>query len=161
MKLPKILPALLFVLCLGGCVRSAYQPSPPAHRLWYPQSMSETDAERRMDAYWGRDKKGDDLTDQDLDVQKALLECGAPEPFEIPYGSISDDEISLVQLCMLKSGYRYIGRFGTVCERSYLRDKLPSCKFSHEDIPGRDINKRLHGKFCSHKLYSAYKVCQP
>lgn len=114
-----------------------------------------------IEHYW--EKRGDDVTG----ISKALLECGANNPFHdpdlFPYSDGLEflGEWAKVELCMIRSGYTYKGRIGTECDRD-KGQHIEICKHENEHlIPQRDINTRLNSPFCRDSWYSRYAACSP
>jgi hypothetical protein len=102
----------------------------------------------------GMVKKGS----SELEVQKAMLECGCPSPFENNLLSkdkpVTEDDRAFMFMCMRRSGVIFgNGRFD-LCRQSHdLEVYRPKV-----GIPNRDINKRINGSFCHAR--SNWKVCQ-
>ena len=95
----------------------------------------------------------------EIEVQKALLECGYPSP--IGGGPNDLNELALLDRCMEKAGFidfNYINAFGkTWCEQ---RPNLPACNLPLSQIPDRNISMRLNSKWCT-KLYPQADACKP
>ncbi|NOT81832.1 MAG: hypothetical protein HOP01_03780 [Gallionella sp.] len=64
--------------------------------------------------------------------------------------------------CMEKEGFRYTSEIGTTCKggrysRAY--PELPECQLPIEQIPSRDINKRLTSPYCT--KFPTAELCKP
>ncbi|WP_155831771.1 hypothetical protein [Hylemonella gracilis] len=106
------------------------------------------------------------------EVRKALLECGAHNPFGPSTWPASNEtsEVSRndeyensvrVSLCMLESGYQSVSRFRFVCDTKSGKD-VQACKPENAHlIPRRDPSVRLNSAYCKHPIYSTYPACQP
>jgi len=133
--------ATLIVVCLTlqGCLG---RPPPP-----YPD-------------YWK--KNGESF----VNVSKALLECGANNPFAdaslFPYPEgENNDQWAKVELCMMKAGFKYkYDRSRLMCPHR-VKD-IEICKpESGGLVPERSIDVRLGSQFCNDPWYSRSPACQP
>jgi hypothetical protein len=117
------------------------------------------------------------VTGQD-DIKRAMLECGHPmgaEPVdwddvERSYKAADQKQnkaadqkqnkyivqSALISRCMEKDGFRYTGEMGTTCSR---HPDTPECKLPIEQIPSRDINRRLNGVYCT--KFPTAELCKP
>ena len=126
----------LLGLCISGCAGwEAFQPPPPEFEVW---------------SKIGRDG---------LDVQKAMLECGYPSPFEnISWNKdrmVTEEERAFMYMCMRKNGFVFDKGRSDLCRQS---PELKACKLG-VTIPDRDINKRISGSFCQYR--PGWVVCKP
>lgn len=106
--------------------------------------------------YWNKNGETSD------DVKRALLECGANNPFGdpnmFPYPRGKDrEEWAKVELCMIKDGFS----IKSLPNCSYF-DGLEICKPENAHlIPKRDSSVRLKSLYCRDSLYSTYPACHP
>lgn len=116
-----VLGSVALTLALTACGKP-FQPPPPQFKRWQKPDAS------------------------DLDIKRALLECGSLSPY---YASIKDttlNDVAIYQLCMQKNGFIFDRRTNTFC-RNY--PNLDACKPENFDaIPTRDTNRRLNSPFC-------------
>jgi len=96
---------------------------------------------------WGEDQ---------IEVRKALLECGAPSPFSSGYRA-SKDTHTYMYACMLVSGFRPKDESASLFLREYPIDlcnpphsKRPSIC---DTLPSRNIERRLNSKYCKGESY--------
>lgn len=96
----------------------------------------------------------------ELEVQKALLECG----YESPLGDSRNDlnNAVIMDRCMEKAGfsdewYLNFHHGKTVCE---VHPERVACSIPLDQIPDRNITKRLNSEWCKVKFPNA-KACQP
>jgi hypothetical protein len=132
-----VLVAMLFVACA-----KPFQPPPPEYKMWSKRGASE------------------------LDIKKALLECGKPSPdptfdsYKYAFGLEDDDSqynaIFLTDACMEKASYQ--PRVYTVKQScSWDRYKhLPACQPGAE-IPTPSVERRLNSWHC--KIKTDYDYC--
>lgn len=132
MKKTKFFFALI-VTFLSGCFGfEPFQPNPPEYQVWSRPGVTE------------------------MDVKKAMLECGYPNPYELRYsGQITTlDDIANINKCMISNGFSY-GKDGyDFCDHHGL---VKACQHGSV-IPSRDVNKRINGGFC--RAHSSDPVCQ-
>ncbi|MGS0514984.1 hypothetical protein ACQR5T_06125 [Xanthomonas oryzae pv. oryzicola] len=126
----------IFLALFAGCVNFVpFQPNPDEYQMWSAAGASQ------------------------IDVKKALLECGYPTPFGIVDRELnlfpSSNEVSLMSLCMERSGFVYEDKNYNFCKS--FRD-LPSCQ-PGALIPHRELSRRINSKFC--KKYIKSDVCTP
>ena len=102
----------------------------------------------------------------ELELQKAVLECGSPAP----YASGPDikrffdnpsqdwpDRLATMELCMLKSGFSFRRGLTATCKE---RPTLRACQPENAHlIPTRDPERRMNSVFC--KAYPKADACQP
>lgn len=117
------------------------------------------------------------------EVGKALLECG----YDNSLGGLNADENTgtLAYKCMEKAGfiaskedafYKYRPCFDNTGNSSFKTCSLnpatheltcweyplpPACFLPLDQVPDRNITKRLNSEWCKHKLYRTYQECQP
>lgn len=133
---------IVLALLLGGCPKP-FQPVAPTYQLWSKRGASE------------------------LDIKKALLECGEPAPdvtvqmYEYAFG-IKDDDTwfntsFLASACMENAGYK--PRRYTVKEYcSWDRyQHLLVCQ-PNAVIPTPSVERRLNSWYC--KLETDYEYCR-
>lgn len=141
---------VLVIFFISGCMSKPFQPPTKTYEDWIDGKHSE------------------------LEIKKALLECGYPSPFADypPYGadvSFTDDTYIKNYMCMLKAGFVNARKQSFYCNDSTglpcIKDPkctyYPACDLSWDEIPNRSIKKRLESDYCRHKLYKTYPVCQP
>lgn len=119
----RIVVIALLILVVNGCAKP-FQPVPPTFKMWQKTGVSE------------------------VDIKKALLECGYPTPFGVRGGkaerSVTENEYSFSQLCMEESGFKYRDR--RYCD---LVPRLEACQpGSSQFVPKRNINRRLNSAYC-------------
>jgi hypothetical protein len=126
---------------LAACPKP-FQPVAPEYEFWSKRGASQ------------------------LDIKKALLECGMPSPdptinmYEIYLGLKDDDaqlnEVLLEDACMENAGFRT--RLYTVKQRcSWDRRKdLPACQPGVE-IRAPSVERRLNRVYC--KIKTDYQYC--
>lgn len=129
---------LLFIpglVVFSACIsREAFQPPPFAFESWL--------------------RPGSSL----VDVQKALLECGYPNPHgTLPVGAKIDLESEAKQdRCMENAGFTYRNN-RTHCEYSWAKE-LKNCQ-PDAVIPKRDLQTRLSSQYC--RSNPQLLACQP
>lgn len=143
---------VLVILFISGCASKPFQPPTKTYQDWIDGRHSE------------------------LEIKKALLECGYPSPFAdypIPYdASYTKDNYVKAYKCMLKAGFvnnlkhpsSHIcyDSAGLPCNTDIKCQPRPqACDLPWDKIPNRSIKKRLESDYCKHKLYRTYPVCQP
>ncbi len=144
---------ILVIFLISGCASKPFQPPTKTYQDWVDGKHSE------------------------LEIKKALLECGYPTPFADypPYGtnaSFSKNTYVKNYKCMLKAGFvnnlkhhpSHIcyDSTGLPCNKDIKCQPRPlACDLSWSEIPDRSIKKRLESDYCQHKLYRTYPVCQP
>lgn len=96
----------------------------------------------------------------DDEVKRAIMECGYPGPFggESP---MDQNSLALSNRCMIKNGfiqtvYLELTHGKTFCEK---HPEIPACHLPLDQIPDRDVAKRLNSPFC--KEFPQATVCQP
>ncbi|GAB2590519.1 hypothetical protein GCM10027066_32400 [Dyella jejuensis] len=89
-----------------------------------------------------------------MDVKKAMLECGYPNPYEIrtPTSLTTLNEIVLISRCMNTSGFSYKEQINFCV----YHKELNACQM--DGGVARDINKRRYGRFCL--AHSSDPVCR-
>lgn len=102
-------------------------------------------------SYWEKDNV------TNLEIQKAMLECGLYYPFDDSQDINSD---ALGELCMIKSGFSAVidDYTNLVCK---YKPNTTACSLPWDKIPNRSIKRRLESNPCKHKIYKTYPVCQP
>ena len=135
---------LTCLLSLAGCAKP-FQPVPPAYKSWLKPNVSE------------------------LDVKKALLECGKPSPrpsvnsYKYAFGLEEPDElldmILKTNACMENIGYKRPRGYYTVAQYcSWDRHKhLPACQPVAE-ILEPSVERRLNSWWC--KIKTDYEYCK-
>ena len=119
---------VLSMSLLVGCSFRGFQPPPYTFERWQ--------------------KKNTDF----IEVQKALLECGLPNPAGT--GDFSTELYARVLACMENDGFVEKHDPGYFCRNDH--DKLYYCQPENKkSAPKRDVALRLNGKFCTYK--SSYK----
>ena len=128
---------VLLFLILSGCnIESKFQPVPDYYKLWTKDDATE------------------------LDVKKALIECGWPSPN--PSGSGPDvnhmttNDMALAELCMKHSGFSHHDPFGHNGSFCKLDRTLPACQPGAE-IPKPSKERRLNSPYCKRKM--SYEYC--
>lgn len=137
---------LFFVIFVVGCA-AYFQPPKPAYQVWKKEGKGE------------------------LDVKKALLECGEPSPeptvemykyaFNIDLRSDPDafnNKGFSEDACMEQSGYARLMGYRSVAEYcSWDRYKhLPICQ-PNAEIPKPSVERRLNSWHC--KIKTDYEYC--
>lgn len=128
-------------LLLMSCAKS-FQPVAPSYMFWSKPGKSE------------------------LDVKKAMLECGKPSPdptiemYRLAYGLYDDERLNyyiLTNKCMELSGYtgKHVSSYES-CMRYPERRYLSSCQ-PDTKIPKPSIERRLNSWYC--KLKTDYQYC--
>ncbi|PCI41847.1 MAG: hypothetical protein COB41_10230 [Proteobacteria bacterium] len=121
-----ILIMLLLSILTTGCNKAYFQPPPPEYEIWSKSGASE------------------------LDVKKAMLECGMNNPFGetdpklYPYNR---NRYYLARFCMESEGY--IERGMNVREACRLYPETPACQ-PDAVIPKPSVERRLNSKYCQH-----------
>lgn len=142
---------VLVVLFISGCASKPFQPPTKTYQDWIDGRHSE------------------------LEIKKALLECGYPSPFTDypPYGTdilFTKDTYVKNHRCMLKAGFVNNMKESFYCDDPSglpcVKDEIcqpvsKSCDLPWDKIPDRSIKKRLESDYCKHKTYKTYPVCQP
>jgi hypothetical protein len=97
----------------------------------------------------------------ELEVKKAMLECG----YESPLGDSRNDANNAVIMdrCMEKNGFSDEWYLDYTHGKTFCEDypTIPACFLPLDQIPDRNVTKRLNSKWCKHKLYRTYPECQP
>lgn len=133
---------IFFSILLSGCVSDYFQPPPPTYKVWNKQGASE------------------------LDVKKALLECGDASPsstyqmYEYAFQLKSEKEIVdyilLTDACMEQYGYKENRwTFRDKCSWSHNKH-LPACQ-PNPNIPTPSVERRLNSWYC--KIKTNYQYC--
>jgi|SRR5690554_4184833 len=132
---------LIVSMSLLGCIG---RPGPMVYELWKKRGATHAD------------------------VRKALLECGANNPFHDPEiasyseGTIYSHEWAKVELCMTYSGFNLNWLSSTYCDRDRKKNEIPACQTGNENlIPKRSAEVRLNSKFCKDPWYSRSPACDP
>ncbi|WP_273760676.1 hypothetical protein [Bartonella sp. ML70XJBT.G] len=94
-----------------------------------------------------------------LEVKKALLECGMPAPYDVfpENRNLSNNAIGTIEACMIQAGFRDKVGGGTMCE-NHKAENLPICR-PGAVIPQRSVKKRLNSPFC--KKHPEQYECYP
>lgn len=141
----KIFSIVSLLLILGACV--SMPPPPDDWDMWKKLGVTNREV-----------------------VKKAMLECGHPmgaesvdwTDVERSYKAADQKQNKyivqsvLISRCMEKDGFRYTSELGTACSR---HPDTPECKLPIEQIPSRDINRRLNGVYC--KKFPTAELCKP
>lgn len=136
---------LLFLIILSGCA-AYFQPPKPSYKVWQKERKNE------------------------LDVRKALLECGKPSPsttiqmYKYAFNiDLNDDDAIFnksfsTDACMEKLGYTRLSGYYTVAEYcSWDRYKhLEICQ-SNTVVPVPSVERRLNSWYC--KIKTDYDYC--
>ena len=127
----------LVVMTLSGChISSKFKPIPDAYLLWTKPGATE------------------------LDVKKALMECGKPSPAPSAYGPdvahMSLNDKALANLCMIQAGFTYHDPFKMNSSYCKLEPSLPACQPGAE-IPKPSKERRLKSEYC--KIKTNYDYC--
>jgi hypothetical protein len=123
--------ATLLSMLLTGCFGfRPFQPNHPEYQEWSKNGVRE------------------------LDIKKAMLECGYPSPYEVSTSDgITVNDIALMHVCLTSNGFVYDkGRY-VFCD--HWR-QLKACQ-SGSAVPARDVSKRISGRFCH--AHSGDPVC--
>ena len=116
-----VLSSVALTTAITACGKP-FQPPPPPVERWQKSGSSQ------------------------LEIKKALLECGEPSPYKGFDELITNNSYALTQLCMQKNGFIFDRRTKTQCS---VYPNLDACKPENAgDIPDRDINRRLNSPFC-------------
>lgn len=125
------------VVILSGCnIASKFQPLPDYYLVWTKPGTTE------------------------LDVKKALMECGLPSPSPTGNGPdvahMSLNDMALSDLCMVNAGFTYHDSFKRNSSFCKSYPSLPACQ------PGAKIPKpskalRLNNDLCKRK--TDYQYC--
>lgn len=130
-----LIPPLLLIGCGGYSLSNIDKPAPEAYEAWVKPGATQ------------------------LEVKKALLECGKPSPapdgwaYEYGMGIKDNDTLLnhkfLTDACMEKSGFRH--RWGATLEK-YCRmhpeyRSYPACQ-PGAVIPERSVERRLNSWHC-------------
>ncbi|QIE21270.1 hypothetical protein [Xanthomonas oryzae] len=130
----------IFVACIAfiisGCSDLVlFQPNPNEYEMWSAAGASQ------------------------IDVEKAMLECGYPTPFSIANKELnlfpSSNEVALMGRCMEKSGFVYADKNDNACKG--FRG-IPACQ-PDAIIPRRELSRRINSPFC--KKYTKADACAP
>jgi len=91
-----------------------------------------------------------------LDIRKAILECGAPNPVHYEHGDFRRElnALASIHLCMVKSGFRYKNGPIDWC-REQPEGRLAVCS---EPIPTRSVSRRLESPYCKRRTDRAYCI---
>jgi len=96
----------------------------------------------------------------ELEVQKALLECG----FESPLGDSRNDLNNgvIMDRCMEKAGFIYEWYLNYTHGKTFCEEHptIPECFLPLDQIPDRNVTKRFNSEWCKVKFPNA-KACQP
>lgn len=123
---------LLVPILLFGCgLRESFQPRPPSYLQWTKTGASV------------------------LDVKKALLECGMPEPSGegYSYRVLNYNEKALIGYCMERAGYRRSTPLGWC----HSWPDLPVCQ-PDVAVPKPSVERRLNSDHC--RAASSYAYCK-
>jgi hypothetical protein len=135
----RVICLLLFAIVFGGCsIPKPLQPPPDAYEVWKKPGANE------------------------LDVKKALMECGYPSPFGGGRYDFSINQFILANLCMEGNGYTEIKDWGRgwrslFCPASEAHN--PQACQGKSDVPKMKVNRRINSKFCKYDFPEA-DVCQ-
>jgi len=134
----KYLLLSLLLLSLNGCFQYnifGHQIPADNHTNWYK--------------YW-YEKDG-----SSSEIIKAMLECG----FDSPRGNASP----LSGLCMKKSGFKNKKlRFcQPIISSGGENIQFANCHLQIEDIPERNVTKRLNSGWCKSERFRNYEYCLP
>lgn len=97
-----------------------------------------------------------------LEVKKALLECGMPSPYNSAMGieGVSMNANAAINMCLVKAGFNM-----TIFDvglrdwcRNYNAEDLPIC-VPGSVIPKRSVERRLKSAYC--QKYKNKPECQP
>lgn len=125
----RIMSAVLFVFA-ASCSTVPFQPPEPAYKLFSKHGVSE------------------------IEVRKAMLECGFSDPF---IGRIDGkyDQFVLAGLCMEKDGFRF-----RVDDREGFCNGMKKSDNCNNDrqVPARSVERRLSGHYC--RQFPAVEACQ-
>lgn len=127
--------AVLLTACLP---KNAFAPPPDEYETWIKPGASE------------------------LDVWKAMLDCGFASPFRVveryPGGDRSDEQIAESMRCIEGAGYRQFerGRPALACDG--WRKELLACQ-PGSAVRKPDVNVRLNSGYC--KKYPQARACIP
>ena len=133
----KGLPIAVAACLVAGCLKSIpFQPPPTEYEMWVKEGASM------------------------IEVQKATLECGYPDPFNSGRYRRSMNEIVLSDLCMQASGFHYSSdrNWRTYMCPEAAWDRIPACR-PGVPRPKRDPKRRLGSPFC--QANSTSRICEP
>lgn len=134
MKMANKIVISCFLVGVSGCINpEAFRPSPPYYESWGKMGATE------------------------LDVKKALLECGDTHPAGGPKESLN--EVALVYYCMVGNGYTPRGFKGRIEDSTSLcriHADLPICQ-PDALVPKPSIELRLNSRYC--RQYLNYNDC--
>jgi len=118
----------VILLCATGCTN----PFPDVDERWYKRGASK------------------------LDIRKAILECGAPNPAHYEHGDFRRElnALASIHICMVQSGFQYKNGPIDWC-RERPEGKLAVCS---EAIPTRSANRRLESPYCKRRTDRAYCI---
>lgn len=125
--------SMLVTSCLGF---EPFQPNPPEFQEWSKPGATE------------------------LEVKRAMLECGYPSPFgsrdrHVQDVSATPNEIAVMSRCMKREGFVFDnGRYDFCTQWRELAACGPDVR-----APPRSVEKRLDGDFC--RKYAQADVCKP
>ncbi|UXV80328.1 hypothetical protein [Xanthomonas oryzae] len=128
----------LFIFMLSGCAGFVpLQPNPDEYERWSASGASQ------------------------VDVMKAMLECGYTTPFRIADRELniypSSNEVALIVRCMEGSGFLYDGSSLNYCKDKGFRE-LPACQLD-APVRRRELSRRVNSPFC--KKYTKADACKP
>jgi len=88
-----------------------------------------------------------------IEVKKALLECGAPNPSHYEHSDFRKElnALASIHFCMVKSGFRYTEDSDWCRERP--EGRLSVCG---GPIPTRNASRRLEGPYCKLRTDRSY-----
>ncbi|QIE17497.1 hypothetical protein [Xanthomonas oryzae] len=132
----RLIILIIILLNLTSCFGfKPFQPNPDEYEMWSAVGASQ------------------------LDVKKAMLECGYPTPFGIRSRELnifpSPDEMALTDRCMKKSGFFYKDRSYNFCRTFH---EISACQ-PDAIIPHRELSRRINSQYC--KKYTKADACAP
>ncbi len=122
---------VLVGILTSGCAEKMFQPPPPEFKGWSRPGADE------------------------LQVKKALLECGFSSPVWLS-NSRTYDEMAFGYFCMKQAGYQSVDGSHHWCKNH--RDKNLAACAPGASIPTPSVSRRLNSKYC--KAKTDYKYCK-
>lgn len=114
-----VIVVLFFVTACFGV--KPFQPTKPIYKNFHKENVSS------------------------VEVRKAMLECGFPDPHRASHPSYSYEDVVLAGLCMERDGFTYRGDGKTGwC----VRMMEPVCNANKADVPVRSVDRRLNSPHC-------------
>jgi len=147
----KILLVVSLALSLGACF--SMPPRADEWTFWKKRGWTDPEDAKRVMLECGS-RMYADYSSEHAEYEKAKQN---PDTYMAYLG-----KYVLFERCMEKEGFRYTSEFGTTCKggrysRAY--PELPECQLPIEQIPGRDVNKRLNSPYCSYPREG--NICKP